>query len=224
MLDLLEREDALATVRRTFPVDFAAYAMPAGRTGLVIIDEVQGFASVGCGPLAPPAPNGQVTRMIAETDRLARRFVQAGWPVCASLDSHDPAKPEPPYPPHCLAGTGHDELVPELKWLESEPVTTLIAKDCINFMVGAVELDATGSGGRNRLLDWINGHRLESVVTVGICTDICVLHTAADAYNLGIDTAVLSDCVASFNAQGHDFALNHFKNTLGFELVSSSDI
>ena len=224
MFDLLEREDALETVRRSFPVAFGGYAMPAGRTGLVIIDEVQGFASVGCGPLAPPAPNGQVTRMIAETDRLARRFVQAEWPICASLDSHDPAKPEPPYPPHCLAGTGHDELVPELKWLESEPVTTLIAKDCINFMVGAVELDATGSGGRNRLLDWINGHRLESVVTVGICTDICVLHTAADAYNLGIDTAVLSDCVASFNAQGHDFALNHFKNTLGFELVSSSDI
>lgn len=175
MLELLEREDALETLRRSFPVAFGAYAMPAGRTGLVIIDEVRGFASVGCGPLAPPAPNEQVTRMIAETDRLARRFVQAEWPICASLDSHDPARPEPPYPPHCLAGTGHDELVPELKWLESEPVTTLIAKDCINFMIGAVELDATGASGRNRLLDWINVHRLESVVTVGICTDICVM-------------------------------------------------
>lgn len=183
MLDLIVRDDALDTVRRTFPVAFGAYGMPAGRTGLVIIDEVKGFASVGCGPLAPPAPNEQVTRMIAETDRLARRFVEAGWPVCASLDSHDPAKPEPPYPPHCLAGTGHDELVPELTWLESEPAATLITKDCINFFVGATEVDSAGKGagngagkgGRNRLLDWINGHRLESVVTVGICTDICVM-------------------------------------------------
>lgn len=175
MLDLLVRDDALETVRRCFPVAVGAYTMPAGGTGLVIIDEVQGFAGVGCGPLAPPEPNGQVTRMIAETDRLARRFVEAGWPVCVSLDSHDPARPEPPYPPHCLAGTGHDELVPELKWLESEPAATLIAKDCINLFVGAVEVDAKGMGGRNRLLDWINGNRLVSVVTVGICTDVCVM-------------------------------------------------
>ncbi len=177
MLDLMVRDDALETdaletVRRTFPVAFGAYAMPAGRTGLVIIDEVQGFASVGCGPLAPAAPNEQVARMIAETDQLARRFVEAGWPICASLDSHDPARPEPPYPPHCLTGSGHDELVPELKWLETEPVTTLIAKDCINLFVGAAE---PKQGGANRLVDWINGHRLEAVVTVGICTDICVM-------------------------------------------------
>lgn len=170
MLDTLVREDALDTVRRTFPVAADAYAMPAGATGLVIIDEVKGFASVGCGPLAPPVPNERITRMIAETDRLARRFVEAGWPVCASLDSHDPARPEPPYPPHCLAGTGHDELVPELAWLETAPGVALIAKDCINFVVGAMD-----KGGRNRLFDWINGNRLESVVTVGICTDICVM-------------------------------------------------
>lgn len=170
MLDLLVRDDALDTLRRTFPVAVGPYEMPAGLTGLVIIDEVNGFAGVGCGPLAPPVPNAQIARMIDETDRLARRFVEAGWPICASLDSHDPGKPEPPYPPHCIAGTGHDELVPELKWLETAPNTTLIRKDCINVFVGA-----TGPDGKNRLVDWINGHRLESVVTVGICTDICVM-------------------------------------------------
>ncbi|WP_448208647.1 isochorismatase family protein [Azospirillum sp. sgz302134] len=192
MLDLMVRDDALETVRRTFPVAFGAYEMPAGRTGLVIIDEVKGFASVGCGPLAPPVPNEQVTRMIEETDRLARRFVEAGWPVCASLDRHDPAKPEPPYPPHCLIGTGHDELVPELAWLESASGTTLIAKDCINFFVGA-----TGKDGRNAVVDWINGNRLESVVVVGICTDICVMDfvlTLLSARNHGM-TPTLKDVV-----------------------------
>lgn len=180
MLDVLERDvserdvsgrdGALETVRRCFPVALGAYEMPAGHTGLIIIDEVKGFASVGCGPLAPPAPDAQVTRMIEETDRLARRFVEAGWPVCVSLDRHDPAKPEPPYPPHCLIGSGHEELVPELVWLAGTPNVELIDKDCINLFVGA-----TGKDGRNRVIEWINGHRLESVVTVGICTDICVM-------------------------------------------------
>ncbi len=192
MLDTLVRDDALETVRRSFPVALAPYAMPAGVTGLVIIDEVKGFAAVGCGPLAPPAPDAQVSRMIAETDRLARRFVEAGWPVCASLDRHDPARPEPPYPPHCLAGSGHDELVAELAWLEGAPGVTLIAKDCINFFIGAME-----AGGRNRLVDWITGNRLEAVVCVGICTDVCVMDfvlTLLSARNHGL-TPTLRDVV-----------------------------
>ncbi|MEG0376892.1 MAG: isochorismatase family cysteine hydrolase [Eubacterium sp.] len=50
----------------------------------------------------------------------------------------------------------------------------------------------------------------------GVCTDICILHTAISAYNLGYNVTVNSGCVASFNAQGHQFALEHFKTALGF--------
>ena len=50
--------------------------------------------------------------MVEETDRLARRFVERGWPVLAFLDTHEPGKPEPPYPPHCERGTGEENLVP----------------------------------------------------------------------------------------------------------------
>ncbi len=32
---------------------------------------------------------------------------------------------------------------------------------------------------------------------------------------------VLSECVASFDPAGHEFALNHFKNTLGMELAKT---
>ncbi|KAA0683137.1 isochorismatase family protein [Azospirillum brasilense] len=211
MLDLLTRSDeALDIIRRTFPVALGDYAMPAGGTGLVIIDEVKGFAAVGCGPLAPAAPNAQVDRMIAETDRLARRFAGAGWPICVSLDRHAPDKPEPPYLPHCLVGTGHDELVSELAWLESEPSATLIAKDCINFFIGATETDGAGKAGRNRLVDWVNGNRLVSVVTVGICTDVCVMDfvlTLLSARNHGMmptlkDVVVYEPGCATYDLPG----------------------
>ncbi|MGM9985700.1 MAG: cysteine hydrolase family protein [Bacillaceae bacterium] len=50
---------------------------------------------------------------------------------------------------------------------------------------------------------------------IGVCTDICVLHTAVDAYNRGYQLVIYKDAVASFNQDGHTWALQHFENTLG---------
>ena len=58
----------LQGLRTHMPIALAPFDAAAQRTGLVIVDEVNGFATVGAGPLAPPAPNAQVTRMVEETD------------------------------------------------------------------------------------------------------------------------------------------------------------
>ncbi|WP_420348213.1 isochorismatase family protein [Pelagibius sp.] len=152
------------------PVAPAQLDLGAEATGLVIVDEVNGFATVGAGNLAPPAPNAQVSTMVAETDRLARAFSERRWKILAFLDTHEPGKPEPPYPPHCEAGTGEENLVPELAWLENDPHTTLVRKDCINGFVGAIRPD-----GSNAVVDWVNAAGLQRVLVVGICTDICVM-------------------------------------------------
>ena len=47
------------------------------------------------------------------------------------------------------------------------------------------------------IVDWVNGHRLDSIVTVGICTDICVLDfvaTMLSVRNHGL-TPTLEDVV-----------------------------
>ena len=186
-------EAALEVVREHLPVAAVAFETGDRRCGLVIVDEVNGFASVGAGALAPPAPNEQVDRMIAETDRLARRFAEKGAPILAFLDTHEPGKPEPPYPPHCEQGTGEEELVPALAWLADSPGATLIRKDCINGFVGAIDPDS----GDNRVAAWVNRERLESVLVVGICTDICVMDfvlTMLSARNHGL-MPTLSDIV-----------------------------
>ena len=54
---------------------------------------------------------------------------------------------------------------------------------------------------------------------VGVCTDICVLHTAVDAYNKGFDIVIHKDAVASFNPVGHEWALEHFEKTLGAKVI-----
>ena len=138
--------------------------------GLIIVDEVNGFATVGAGNLAPQTPNEQVSVMVSETDRLARAFTKKDMPVLAFLDTHEPGKPEPPYPPHCERGTGEEDLVPQLKWLENDPHATLVRKDCINGFIGAFQPD-----GSNTIVDWVMKNQVINVLVVGICTDICVM-------------------------------------------------
>lgn len=140
------------------------------KIGMVIVDEVNGFASVGAGNLAPPVPNEQVSTMVSETDRLAKLFTGQSWPILAFLDTHVPGKPEPPYPPHCESGTGEEELVLELKWLESDPNTTLVRKDCINGFIGAFD-----QNGQNAVVEWVKANGITDLLVVGICTDICVM-------------------------------------------------
>lgn len=52
--------------------------------------------------------------MVQKTLELAEQFSIRGWPIIAFLDTHEADKPEPPYPPHCIVGTGEENLVPGL--------------------------------------------------------------------------------------------------------------
>lgn len=163
--------DAISLFRSQLPLRFECFDPAAVRTGLVVVDIVNGFATTGAGALAPVVHDVQVTDMIGETDRLARRFGRQLWPILAFLDTHQPGRPEPPYPPHCELGSGEEELVEELRWLEDHGAATLIRKDCINAFVGALDPHS----GRNAVVDWINQHRLQAVLVTGMCTDICVM-------------------------------------------------
>jgi len=170
MAESPESAAVAAALAKLAPVAFEPFAVGDRRAGLVIVDEVNGFCTVGAGPLAPATENPQVTQMVAETDRLARAFADRGLPIFVFLDTHEPGKPEPPYPPHCERGTGQENLVPELTWLEDCPQATLWRKDCINGFVGAITED-----GDNAVIRWVRENGLECLVAVGICTDICVM-------------------------------------------------
>ena len=168
---LTSNNSTLAAIEAALPIDPQPYSIGNSPTGLVIVDVVNGFCTVGFGPLAPTEPNEQIATMVSESNRLAKAFVEAGKPVLAFLDTHEPGKPEPPYLAHCEKGSGEEKLVPELEWLEIHPQATLIEKDCINGFIGSIDVVT----GNNTLLKWINQQNLSTIVVVGICTDICVM-------------------------------------------------
>ncbi|KAG8478514.1 hypothetical protein CXB51_028325 [Gossypium anomalum] len=161
-IDLLKKE---------LPVEEGSLVLSKDvKTGLVLVDVVNGFCSVGAGNLAPVKPDKQISYMVKESARLAKLFCGEKWPVFAFLDSHHPDIPEPPYPPHCIAGTDEARLVPDIQWLENEANATLKCKDCIDGFLGSVEKD-----GSNVFVDWVKKNQIKAILVVGICTDICVL-------------------------------------------------
>lgn len=200
--------ELIETLKTQLPIETQALEVGARQIGLVIVDEVNGFCTVGAGHLAPAAPDSQITQMVTETDRLAKLFTHQRRPILAFLDTHEAGKPEPPYPPHCEIGTGEEQLVPELAWLEQDKHTTLIRKDCINGFVGAMEATYNGHGTtHNRCVDWVNSQRLDTVLVTGICTDICVMDfvlTMLSARNHGlmpslVDIVVLEPACATYD-------------------------
>ncbi|MCP2727590.1 isochorismatase family protein [Limnofasciculus baicalensis] len=163
-------DSTLTAIEAALPIEPQPYSIGDQPTGLIVVDVVNCFCTIGY-IFAPQQPDEQISTMVSESNRLAQSFVARGLPILAFLDTHQPGKPEPPYLPHCEKGSGEEKLVPEIAWLENHPLATLVAKDCINGFIRAIDVDT----GRNILLDWISDRKLEALVVVGICTDICVM-------------------------------------------------
>ena len=174
---------------------------------LIIIDYVNDFVAED-GALSCGAPAQAIDGAMAA---LARGFINDGGLVVVANDCHAPNDAFHPesklFPPHCLAGSRGAELYGETK----------AAVDGSN----AVRLDKSRySAFAGTCLDILLRERgITELHLAGVCTDICVLHTAVDAYNLGYKITVRKNCVASFNQAGHEFALAHMKNTIGAEIM-----
>ena len=154
------------------PINLEKYDARGKRIGLVVVDEVEGFCIPGKGNLAPPAGAmpWMIERMIRNTSSLAESFRARNFPILVLRDSHIKGVPEPPYPEHCVEGTGEDLLVPQLQWLAACNGVMHLRKDCLDgFIAGIWDGD-----GQNSVVNWVNAENVEALVVVGICTDICV--------------------------------------------------
>ncbi len=181
---------SLNTITANLPINPQSWTLRE-KTGLILVDMVNGFCKVGAGALAPPVQDPKMDRTVEECNRLAKRFHHENRPILAFRDSHIPGRPEFPYPLHCEQGSGEDQLIDELSWLENSPRTTIINKDCINGFIGAIDLNTH----RNQLQNWIEQNALEHLLVVGVCTDICVMDlvlTLLSARNHGLTDQVQS--------------------------------
>ncbi|AOZ94303.1 cysteine hydrolase family protein [Paenibacillus crassostreae] len=177
---------------------------------LIVIDFTYDFVE-GSLPVGQPAIDIQET--IAT---LTQQYVDQGDFVVMAVDLHeenDPYHPESKlFPPHNIRGTQGRALYGELANVYQRNMDSIYWMDKSRYSAFC---------GTN--LDILLKERgITKVHLIGVCTDICVLHTAVDAYNKGYAITVFEDAVASFNPQGHEWALAHFKGSLGAEVIISS--
>ncbi|MCM3740484.1 cysteine hydrolase [Oceanobacillus luteolus] len=146
---------------------------------------------------------------------LTKEFIDSDDYVVFAIDAHkegDELHPESRlFPPHNIIGTRGRDLYGELADVYEKNKD----KDNVYYFDKTRYSAFAGTDLEIRLRE----RGIEEVHIVGVCTDICVLHTAVDAYNKGFDIVVHKDAVASFNAAGHEWALGHFTDTLGGKVI-----
>jgi nicotinamidase-related amidase len=67
-------------------------------------------------------------------------------------------------------------------------------------------------------------HGVDTVILTGLHTNICVRHTAADAFYRGYRVIVPTDAVEAFTAEDHEDGLEYLKKVYGAELSSVDEL
>ncbi len=167
---------------------------------VLVLDMLKGFLEEGY----PLYCGEQARRIIPRIGKLLQQELDKGSKAFFICDSHDPDDLEfKMFPPHCVSGTEEAEIIAELRDYPGE----VIAKNRY-------------SGFYNTVLDErLQAIRPDKLIVCGVCTDICVMYTVADARNCDYEVEVPTDCVASFNDDSHRFALDHMDKVLGAKLV-----
>ncbi|WP_413376453.1 cysteine hydrolase family protein [Alkalihalobacillus sp. 1P02AB] len=178
---------------------------------LINIDYTNDFVQTD-GALTCGEPGQAIENAITE---ITKTFIEQGDFTIFAIDCHqqdDPFHPESKlFPAHNIKGTEGRALygklakvyeqfrqLPHVKWIDKTRYSAFAGTN--------LEIVLRERG-------------ITEVHLVGVCTDICVLHTAVDAYNKGFEVIIYENAVASFDAQGHEWALRHFENSLGAKVI-----
>lgn len=181
------------------------------KRALLIIDFTNDFVAPE-GALSCGEPGQAIT---AEIVRLAEEFQTRGDFVILPTDLHqenDPYHPETAlFPPHNLAGTwGREFVEPLAKWFQANQGAANVLK---------MDKNRYSAFANTNLENYLRERKITEIHLVGVCTDICVLHTAVDGYNKNFPLVIHQDAVASFNPVGHEWALEHFQKSLGATVI-----
>lgn len=138
---------------------------------------------------------------------ISRRLVQArqyGHTIIYMCDRHRPDDPEfDQFPPHAVEGTEGAEVIEELEPQEGDYV--LPKRRYSAFFQSQLLLALLEKG-------------ITEIEITGVCTNICVLYTAADAVNYGFDVFVRADQVAALDEDAHEIGLQQMEEVLGVEV------
>jgi nicotinamidase-related amidase len=179
---------------------------------VVVIDMLNDFVT---GALANPKSQAIASNIA----RLLREAHEHGWLVVYGNDAHLPGDPEEKvWGAHALAGTPGADVIPELAPQEEDVVLPKRFYSAFH---------ETG------LSSLLRQHDIDEVILAGQHTNICVRHTASDAFNGGFSITVPRDAVAMFEETGMSDeeyervqrdALDYLKKVYGARVTTTGEV
>jgi nicotinamidase/pyrazinamidase len=170
------------------------------KEALLLVDVLKGFLE----PDYPLFCGEDSRKIIPKIVQLLGKKTAEGTAVLYLCDWHEKEDPEfSMFPVHCVRGTQEAEIVDELSPFPG----TIIHKTTIS---GFYKTDL------ERHLKELSP---QEIYVVGVCTDICVQYVVADLRVRGYDVIVPEECVASFDPEGHRYAMRYMDKVLGAKVI-----
>ena len=168
---------------------------------LLVIDMLKDFIDEG-GALETGRDGREIVPFVREK---IEEYRDLAYPIIYICDNHERDDKEfDMFPAHCVKESEGSSIIEDLDVLDNDKI---IFKRRYSAFYGT-DLDL-----------YLREKGIDEISLVGVCTNICVLYTSADARNISYQVNVYKDGVASFDREAHDFALKEMENTLGCNLI-----
>jgi len=173
------------------------------KKAIIVVDMINDFVTGKIGSL-------RAQKIVPNIAALLKKARKQGITVIYLRDAHMVNDKELGiWGQHAMKDTQGSEIIPELK---PEKNDIIIEKKWYSGFVDT-ELPAI-----------LKKMGADTLIFVGVSTDICVQNNVAHAYFSGYRTIVPQDCTASIDEAAHEQALKYMKSIYGAEITTSEKV
>ncbi|MCW3992511.1 MAG: cysteine hydrolase [Candidatus Bathyarchaeota archaeon] len=171
---------------------------------IIVIDVINDFVSGALG-------SERAAKIVPSIRRLLRRAREGGVPVVYATDAHlpDGDREFDIWPRHAVDGS------------EGARVVDALRPEAGDYQIKKRRYSAFYATGFDALLRELG---VDTVVLTGLVTNICVQHTAADAFFRGYRVVVPRDCVEAPTGEAQEASLGYMGQMYGAEITSSEEL
>lgn len=149
---------------------------------------------------------GERVRGIIPKVREAIEFSRDFMPIIFTQDWHRKDDEEfSIWPPHCIENSSGAGIIDELEAREND----LFVKKRRYSAFFSTDLDLL-----------LRERNVRKLWVCGILTNICVLHTIADARSLNYEVTLLKDCTEALSDHDYEYAIHHITSVLGCDVIT----
>jgi len=174
------------------------------KTAVVVIDMINDFVT-------GVFKSERAAKIIPNIKRLLEFARKQGVPIIYATDAHLPnVDPEfEVWGPHAVKDSWGAEIIDELKPEKND------------FHVLKRKYSAFQGTDLDMLLREL---KVDTLILTGVVTDICIQHTAADAFFRGYKLIVPKDCVEAVDEPTQKAAIEYLKKAYGCEITTTDEL